>query len=142
MYCLSTIKCTRSNWPPSKKDRKQGNLDVQFIAQFMQKGMHEGGSTLGELITCLCGHCIAELEQLAIEMVQHVGAVVGRVLFSKGIRGVIGAGLSVTAKSARNGPANDARCSETIKAISIAHDTRLQGARLDIAAETVGIDGV
>ena len=108
----------------------------------MQKGMHEGVSTLGEEIACLCGHCIAELEQLAIEMVQHVGVVVGRVLFSKGIRGVIGAGLSVAAKSARNGPAYDARCSEAIEAISVAHNTRLQCERLDIAAETVGIDGV
>ena len=55
--------------------------------------MHEGSTLLGQHPTCLCSHRIAELEQLGKEVVQHVASVIGNMVLSKGVCGVISFGL-------------------------------------------------
>src|SRR5579859_1424726 len=129
-------------WRILQRRRARARPHRQFAPELVEVDAHKCRALFRQFAACLGGHPVAQSKQFAKKMVEHVVAIVRRVLFGEGIAGMIAQRLLVAPYRPRDGPAHDADSAQTIQTIRVAHHPRFQRAWLDAPAETVRMDGM
>src|SRR5579859_7987775 len=122
--------------------RRRARPHRQFAPELVEVDAHKCRALFRQFAASRGGHAVAQSKQFAKKMVEHVAAIIRRVLFGEGIAGMIAQRLLVAPYCPRDGPAHDADSAQTIQAIRVAHHLRFQRARLDAPTETVRKDGM